>query len=388
MARLVRCLAAAGLLLLVPILASAGEMTPERYDEIVAARINRVLPGTVGILVEVGAEVTVRCGKDDVYVVKPEPEGENGTGFVIHPDGWIATNGHVVMAVRKSDEEYTKEFLAQAVNSACGPGLKKLPEKRREARMKAILADPENQKGVKLRKRLDVIFASEEGKQRYPAVIKAYSGPIDPDLFPKGGEKPEPPMLDAAILKIEATGLPTVRLVSDIRHQAALGQQIVIVGFPGVVVWHDFLSKRTRAEATVTFGRISAFRLDVNERWIMQTDAPISWGNSGGPAFTTRGEVIGLATFISTSLDGSQAIQGFNFLIPIDSIHAMAKQIGVVPSTDSPFTKAWDQAIDAFIDGRFSEALAQAEAADRLMPGLIDVRRAIARIRARMQSTP
>jgi ABC-type amino acid transport substrate-binding protein len=98
--------------------------------------------------------------------------------------------------------------------------------------------------------------------------------------------------------------------------------------------------------------------------------------------------VIGLATFISTSLDGSQAIQGFNFLIPIDSIHAMAKQIGVVPSTDSPFTKAWDQAIDAFIDGRFSEALAQAEAADRLMPGLIDVRRAIARIRARMQSTP
>jgi serine protease Do len=195
-------------------------------------------------------------------------------------------------------------------------------------------------------------------------------------------------MLDAAILKIEAAGLPTVRLAPSAAQRVMLGQQVVIVGYPGVVVWHDFLSKKTRAEATVTFGRISAFRLDVNERWIMQTDAPISWGNSGGPAFSTRGEVIGLATFISTSLDGSQAIQGFNYLIPIDSIHAMAKQIGVVPSTDSPFTRAWEQAIDAFIDGRLPEALAQAEAADRLMPGLIDVRRAMVRIRSRMQDTP
>jgi hypothetical protein len=292
------------------------------------------------------------------------------------------------MAVRKPDEEYVKEFLAQAVKAACGPGLKKLPEKRREARMKAILADPENQKGVTLKKRLDVVFPSEVGKVNYPAVIKAYSGPIDPDLLPKGGKKPDPPMLDAAIIKVEATGLPTVRLAPSAAQRVMLGQQLVIVGYPGVVVWHDFLSKKTRAEATVTFGRVSAFRLDVNERWIMQTDAPISWGNSGGPAFSTRGEVIGLATFTSTSLDGSQAIQGFNFLIPIDSIHAMAKQIGVVPSTDSPFTRAWDQAIDAFIDTRLPEALAQAEAADRLMPGLIDVRRAIERIRARIQEKP
>ncbi len=195
-------------------------------------------------------------------------------------------------------------------------------------------------------------------------------------------------MLDAALIKIEATNLPTVRLAPSIAQSVLLGQQILIVGYPGVVVWHDFLSKKSRAEATVTFGRISATRLDVNERWILQTDAPISWGNSGGPAFNIKGEVVALATFISTSLDGDQAIQGFNFLIPIDSIHAMAKQVGLTPSTDSPFTRAWDQAVEAFIAGKYPDAVAHAEEADKIVPGLIDVRRTIVRVRQLIEAKP
>jgi hypothetical protein len=254
--------------------------------------------------------------------------------------------------------------------------------------MEAILKDPENRKGVKLTKKLDVYLPTGEARQGYPAVVKAYSPPIDPDLLPKDGSKPDPPMLDAAIIKIEAKDLPTVELAPTASMAVALGQQLVIVGYPGVVVWHDFLSKKSRAEATVTFGRVSAFRLDVNERWILQTDAPISWGNSGGPAFNIKGEVVALATFISTSLDGDQAIQGFNFLIPIDSIQALAKQLGVTPSTDSPFTREWDQAVEAFIDGRFPDFLTHAEAADKLVPGLIDVRRAIVRVRARVGEKP
>ena len=138
----------------------------------------------------------------------------------------------------------------------------------------------------------------------------------------------------------------------------------------------------------MTYGRISAFRLDVNDRQILQTDASISWGNSGGPAFNPRGEVIGLATFISTSLEGDQAIQGFNFLIPIDTIHAMAQEIGLTPLADSPFTQAWNQAMDAAAAGRYREALIHAEAADTIRPGLIDVRRVITRLRAGLQGKP
>ncbi len=373
--------------LAVPAVTLAGQTIIDQQDAVVGARIGRVLPGVVGIITEVGAEVTVSCGKNDVYVVTPDAERENGTGFIIHPDGWIGTNGHVVKPVYKDDAEHITSFLEQAGEKACGPGLAKLPAKRRKARMEAILKDPENRKGVKLTKKLDVFLPTGLAQKGFPAVVKAYSPPIDPDLLPKGGGKPEPPMLDAAIIKIEATNMPTVRLASSIQL-VALGQQIVIVGYPGVVVWHDFLSKKSRAEATVTFGRISAFRLDVNERQILQTDASISWGNSGGPAFDVRGAVIGAATFISTTLEGDQAIQGFNFLIPVDSIHAMARQIGLTPSIDSSFTRTWDQAMEAIIEGKYREALTHAEAADKLVPGLIDVERVIRRLRDILQEKP
>jgi len=373
--------------LAIPGLGEAAELTPERQDEIVAARIESVRPGVVGILTVVSAEVTVRCGKDDVYVVKPVAERESGTGFIIHPDGWIATNGHVVKPVFEDDDEHITTFLRAAADAACGPALERLPMKQRRARMAAILRDPANRQGVRLTKQLEVYLPTGLVQKGFPAVVKAYSGPIDPARLPTDGSTPKPPMLDAAILKIEATNLPVVRMAASIQ-EVYPGQQLVIVGYPGVVLWHDFLSKKTQAESTVTYGRVSSFRLDVNERWILQTDAAISWGNSGGPAFNLRGEVVALATFISTSLEGDQAIQGFNFLIPVDTIHTMMQEIGVTPSSNSPFMREWDTALEAFIEGRLRESLAHAEAADKLVPGLIDVRRSIARLRALLGETP
>jgi len=357
----------------------AADPTPEQQDAIVAARINRVRPAVVGILTVVSAEVTIRCGPDDVYVVKPEAERESGTGFIIHPDGWIATNGHVVKPVLKDDEEHITRFLRAAADAACGPALKRLPGKRRRARLAALLQDPRNRQGVHLTKRLEVYLPTGLARNGFPAVVKAYSGPIDPDRLPKDGSPPKPLMLDAAIIKIEAKNLPVVPMAPSIQ-EVYLGQQLIIVGYPGVVVWHDFLSKNTQAESTVTYGRVSSFRLDVNERWILQTDAAISWGDSGGPAFDLRGEVIGLATFISTSLEGDQAIQGFNFLIPIDTIQALAKEIGLAPTPESSFMAAWNKANEAAIDGHYREALGYADEADKILPGLIDVERMRARL--------
>jgi serine protease Do len=376
----------------IPLPSAAGEPTVEQQEQNAAARIGRVLPGVVGILTDVSAEVTIRCGKNDTYVVKPDRVRENGTGFIIHPDGWIATNGHVVKPVYRDDEEHIADFLQAAADTACAPGLAKLPERQRKSRMAAILRVPENRKGVKLTKTLEVYLPTvlppgATARTAFPAVVKAYSPPIEPERLSKDGSPPTPPMWDAAIIKVEATNLPVVRLAPNI-GQVYLGQQLVVVGYPGVVLWHDFLSKKSRAEATVTYGRVSSFRIDVNDRQILQTDAPISWGNSGGPAFNTRGEVIGLATFISTSLEGDQAIQGFNFLIPIDSIHALASSIGLTPKPESAFTQAWDRALDALIDGRYREALGYMDEADRIVPGLVDVERARTRLRDRLGEKP
>ena len=175
--------------MLLPAPADAGERVLERQAEQVEAMILRVKPAVVGILSEVGAEVTIRCGKNDTYVVNFKPDTENGTGFIIHPDGWIATNGHVVKSVYRDDDEHIAEFLEAAVDTACRPGLAKLSAKQRTARMDAILRDPENRKGVKLNKRLEVFFAKRVAPGTgvppgVPAVVKAYSPPIDPSPWP------------------------------------------------------------------------------------------------------------------------------------------------------------------------------------------------------------
>ncbi len=113
-------------------------------------------------------------------------------------------------------------------------------------------------------------------------MVKAYSPPIDPDALPKDGVIPArgKQMLDAAIIKIEMTDLPTVDLAGRATH-VHLGENLYIIGFPGAVLWHDFLSTESRAASSVTFGRVSGFKLDVNERWVIQTDASISWGTAG-----------------------------------------------------------------------------------------------------------
>ena len=360
----------------VPIPALTGERRFERQQDAREARILRVKPAVVRIFTEVSAEVTIRCGKNDRHVVTPDSNRESGTGFIIHPDGWIATNGHVVKPVYDSDAEHVMSFLRAAADTACGPGLAQLPKKERMMRMRAILRDPENQASVTLTKKLLVDLPQKlaEGQPAtpYPAAVKMYSPSIDPDRLPKAGGKPEPPMLDAALIKIDATHLPTVRLAPSIEY-VHLGEELFVIGYPGVVLWHTYLSETSRAEATVTYGQISSFKDDLNGRRILQTDAAISWGNSGGPAFSWNDEVIGVATFISTSLEGDQAIQGFNFLIPVDTIHALARQIGVTPQSDGDFMREWQAAVNAYFQGRFSMALHHVEAAAKILPDLSDV---------------
>jgi hypothetical protein len=353
----------------------------ERDVERVEAMILRVKPAVVGILTEVKAEVSIRCGKNDTYVVKLDLDTENGTGFIMHPDGWIATNGHVVKPVFRDDEEHIADALQQAADAACAPRLAKLPAAQRKARMQKILADPENRKGVKLIERLEVFLQKRVAPGAalppgVPGVVKAYSPPIDPAALAKDGSVPPKgkEMLDAALIKIEMTDLPTADLAGRGTH-VHLGENIYIIGFPGAVLWHDFLSTESRSAASVTYGRVSGFKLDVNDRWVIQTDAPISWGNSGGPAFNRNGEVIGQATFITTSLDGDQAIQGFNFLIPIETILKMAKDIGLAPRADDPFTDEWEHAVVAYFGGDYRQALERLEVADKLLPGLWDVER-------------
>jgi hypothetical protein len=68
-------------------------------------------------------------------------------------------------------------------------------------------------------------------------------------------------------------------------------------------------------EATVTQGIVSATRSDGDLRILIQTDAPINSGNSGGPLFNREGLVIGINTLVIRDAGGAAAVEGFGFAV-------------------------------------------------------------------------
>jgi hypothetical protein len=150
-----------------------------------------------------------------------------GTGFVVDPNGWIATNFHVIA----DGNEITVTFAD-----------------KRELR-----------------------------------VVQIVSADLERDLV---------------ILRVEAKGLPVLRLAEAGAVRA--GDTVVAIGHP------------LGLEDTISNGLVSAVRHVNSGLEVLQISAPIAPGSSGGPLFNDRGEVIGVATMI---LRGGQNL---NFGLPVE----------------------------------------------------------------------
>jgi S1-C subfamily serine protease len=117
---------------------------------------------------------------------------------------------------------------------------------------------------------------------------------------------------DIAILKVTARGLPVVRLGDDKRLK--VGERLFVIGSP----------QDPGLKNTITSGVLSQIRRDFPfaEGWIfekvLQTDAVIHGGNSGGPVFNEAGEVVGIATFSRTP--DPRIDIGLNFAVPVSLI--------------------------------------------------------------------
>jgi len=333
----------------------------------------RAKPAVVMVAVRISATSTVRCGSGASTVVGPGAIGELGSGSIIHPDGWIVTNGHVVQPYQEGAAgAFAAELLERSIASACAAELDGLPTAARTQRIRALAASPENRQGHAVERTLEVRLSN--GKA-YPAEVKFYSPPayVVVGTTPDASGAPRKQYgRDVAILKIEDRELPVVRLA---RHSTNLhlGQALFVIGFPGVVTSHELLGRATQYEPSITTGRVSGFKEDIGGQRVIQTDAAIIQGNSGGPVFDDRGQVIGAATF--TSLQGDQVVQGFNFLIPVETIQEATRQAGVTPRGDSTFTRLWNHGVDLYIRDLHYRAYRNMSAADRIHPGFPDVER-------------
>ncbi len=118
------------------------------------------------------------------------------------------------------------------------------------------------------------------------------------------------PLNDLAVLKMDGHGYKPVELGDS--DDVKVGELAVAIGNPS-----------GNLSGTVTAGIISALQREINVQGIdmtlMQTDAAINEGNSGGALFNSLGQVIGInSAKLSISDSGKSVFEGLGFAIPIN----------------------------------------------------------------------
>jgi 2-alkenal reductase len=79
---------------------------------------------------------------------------------------------------------------------------------------------------------------------------------------------------------------------------------------------------------TVTVGVVSGLNRTVGQQeGLIQTDAAINNGNSGGPLLNSEGQVIGLNTLVVRSTDSGNIAEGLGFAIPSNTVRAVAQRL-------------------------------------------------------------
>ena len=343
----------------------------------------RAKPAVVLVIAEVGSEVTLDCGSGPT-TVKPPAFRETGTGWFIDGSGWVVTNGHVIQPAHETPRWLVNQQAQRGVTMAClSKALERAginPSERPEAEdaLKRKLLD-RVLPTAKVTLQPQVIVLASNGT-RVKAEVKKYAPPVS-------AEPGSPSARDLALLRIPGDNFPVLRLADS--KVVQIGDPVHIVGFPGVVLSHELLNESASMEASVTNGAVSGFKQDKSNHPFIQTDASAAWGNSGGPAVDDRGEVVGVLTFVSLA-PGSEGsiVQGFNFVIPSQSVRSFVQDTPVKVDSVGKFNRIWYTGLRAFFSEDWKGAARQFEQADKLLPGLPDVKRMLVEARDKVKNPP
>ncbi|MBB3110855.1 S1-C subfamily serine protease [Paenibacillus phyllosphaerae] len=292
--------------------------------------------------------------------------GATGTGFIITPDGYILTNAHVVY----TPEDQLKELLIMT-------GLQELIEQDVTAFINEVNAanyEPTEETLQQLREAAATFYIQYATLSGITTQVYTEMGVAIPGVqvmqkgfvseVKKRGEVS--PGKDVAILKIDSDNLPTVPLGDD--GSLRTGDQIFVIGYPGAATFNPMLADESVLESTLTSGLISA-RKTMPGGWdIMQVDAAMTHGNSGGPVFNEQGDVIGIATFGSIDSSNGAEVQGMNFVIPVSIAKQFLNELNVTP-TESQLTTLYKEGLTFFNEGKYSKALDKFREVNELNPG-------------------
>lgn len=285
----------------------------------------------------------------DQFTEVPIDEYLSGTGFIIHPDGYIATNAHVV-----SLETIKATLASESTLSAIFENALLMSDQE----MEEFLSQEESGKFSKeivhyiidngtfdLKHELAVLRPDAAGSNMEKLIASGF-----PAEVVSVNENFLDDERDIALLKIQETNLPALSLGAS--SEFSVGKKVFIFGFPATAE----INEKNPGEATFTRGIVSAIRQSLDGKLkIFQTDAKVSQGSSGGPLFNERGEVLGIITFQTDELSRT-AGDNFAFALPVDIVKEQALDGRILPE-EGVYGQAFKTAFAAFTDKHCDTAL-------------------------------
>jgi len=171
------------------------------------------------------------------------------------------------------------------------------------------------------------------------------------------------PSTDLAVLKVDvdARALTPLRLGNSDR--VLVGDSVLAIGNP------------LGYERSVTAGIVSALHRpltapnDFTIDDVIQTDAAINSGNSGGPLIAANGQVIGVNTAIATGNTGARGNIGIGFAVPVNTVRDVASQLIDRGRVEHPFLGVAAQSIDKEIADVFNLPVEQGLLVVRVFDG-------------------
>lgn len=169
---------------------------------------------------------------------------------------------------------------------------------------------------------------------------------------------------DVALIKIDGRNYPITKLGSI--GSAIQGSELMILGYPGNATDNGLVDANS-STVTLTTGKVSSVKNAAGStKKLIETDTTIGHGNSGGPALTANGEVVGIATYTA---DGAGAGMGvFNYIRDIKDLQDLAQTAHINFDTNSATQSEWQQGMDNFYTAHYSKALQHFDKVKSLYP--------------------
>ncbi|MEJ2870780.1 trypsin-like peptidase domain-containing protein [Actinomycetospora sp. OC33-EN08] len=302
-----------------PALAQDGGGGPDPTTAPVQERVSaEVLPGVVYLQTDVH---TYLRNMADGSIEGPFDLSMQCTGFVVNPNGYIATAGHCV-----SDLDIQEELATEISTSAARSGYDAtttydyvMANYKLEGDVGGSPAD----------KKVSVSRASE-GPQQTPMQAQI----VDSKPNAQG---------DVALLKVNATNLPTVEVAPP--NSTTTGTQVMSIGYPGVV---DQVMDPS-LQPTFKDGSVSGTQ-NQNGIPFLQITADMGQGMSGGPTVDQQGQVVGI-----NSMGISERSASFNYVAPSSTLQEMLARNGV-QAQPGAFDQAYRAGLADYYQGYYSDA--------------------------------